>query len=77
MNAKGSQGRAKGANRSLFGALAASQRALSLSLHAADLRLEGIFLALPYALTLVVLAVGAGRTRPPAADGVPYEPEGR
>ena len=60
-----------------FAAADAAQRALSLSLHAADLRLEGIFLALPYFLTLLVLAFGAGRTRPPAADGVPYDPEGR
>ena len=35
------------------------------------------FLALPYALTLVVLAFGSKRVRAPAADGVPYDPEGR
>jgi simple sugar transport system permease protein len=60
-----------------FAAADAFQRQLSFSLHAADLRLSGIFLALPYALTLLVLAAGAGRIRAPAADGVPYDPEGR
>ena len=60
-----------------FAAADALQRQLSFSLRAADLRLEGVFLALPYALTLAVLALGLGRTRPPAADGIPYEPEGR
>ncbi len=59
-----------------FAGADALQRQLSFSLHATDLRLEGIFLALPYALTLLVLSAGIGRARAPAADGVPYDPEG-
>ena len=66
-----------GAAAFFFAAADALQRQLSFSLHASDLRLEGIFLALPYALTLLVLALGPGVTRAPAADGIPYDPEGR
>lgn len=58
-----------------FAGADALQRQLSLQLHAADLRLSGIFLALPYTLTLLLLTAGAGRIRAPAADGVPYDPE--
>ncbi len=38
---------------------------------------KGFFLALPYALTLALLAGFLGRAQPPAADGVPYDPEAR
>jgi general nucleoside transport system permease protein len=38
---------------------------------------QGVLLALPYALTLVLLALQGGRTHAPAALGVPYAPEER
>jgi simple sugar transport system permease protein len=61
-----------------FFALAeAVQRQVGFSLHASDLHLEGIFLALPYLFTLLLLAAGQGRARAPAADGIPYDEEGR
>ncbi|MFL5437638.1 MAG: ABC transporter permease [Myxococcales bacterium] len=60
-----------------FAAADALQRELSFSLGASDLHVDGVFLALPYAATLLVLAFGSKRVRAPAADGVPYEPEGR
>jgi simple sugar transport system permease protein len=58
----------------LFSAADALERQLAFSLHAADLRLEGIFLALPYALTLLLVSIGGRHTRAPAADGIPYDP---
>jgi len=66
-----------GAAAFCFAAADALQRQLSFSLHASDLRLEGVFLALPYALTLLALAIAKGQSGAPAADGVPYDPEGR
>ncbi len=38
---------------------------------------RGFFLALPYLLTLLALAGFVGKAVPPAADGVPWDPEGR
>jgi simple sugar transport system permease protein len=43
----------------------------------AELHLDGILLAAPYLLALAALAGFVGRTVPPAALGVPYQPEGR
>jgi simple sugar transport system permease protein len=36
---------------------------------------NNFFGALPYLLTLIVLAGVVGRSIPPAADGLPYEKE--
>jgi len=35
------------------------------------------YAALPYLVTIVILAGAVGRSRPPAADGIPYMKEGR
>jgi general nucleoside transport system permease protein len=54
------------------------QLALGLSFPAlAESIPKGFFLALPYALTLALLAGFLGRASPPAADGIPYDPEAR
>lgn len=42
-----------------------------------DLHLDGILLAAPYLLTLALLGGFVGRAQPPAADGVPYDPEAK
>jgi simple sugar transport system permease protein len=38
---------------------------------------QGVMMALPYALTLAVLAFQRGRGQAPAALGTPYDPEHR
>jgi simple sugar transport system permease protein len=38
---------------------------------------RGVMLALPYLLSLLLLAGFVGRARPPAADGQPFDPESR
>ena len=43
----------------------------------ADSHFDGILLAAPYVLTLVLLGGFVGRAVPPAADGVPYNPESK
>lgn len=57
----------------LFGLLNSLQEALQPALGAQVYLLYPALLALPYVLTLGVLAGWAGRTRPPAALGVPYQ----
>jgi ABC-type uncharacterized transport system permease subunit len=43
----------------------------------AQLHLDGLLLAAPYLLTLALLGGVVGRAVPPAADGVPFDPEAR
>jgi simple sugar transport system permease protein len=42
-----------------------------------ELHLDGILLAAPYLLTLALLGGFVGRAHPPAADGVPFDPEAK
>ncbi len=67
-----------------FGAAAffAGSNALQISLSSSTSPIaqaipKGAFAALPYVLTLVVLAGFVGRTRPPGSVGIPYDPEAR
>jgi ABC-type uncharacterized transport system permease subunit len=60
------------------GALAAAllfgcATALAQRLPAFSPQLATLFAALPYVLTLIAVAGLVGRSRPPAADGIPYE----
>jgi simple sugar transport system permease protein len=50
---------------------------ISLGSSAPGLFPQGVLLALPYALTLVVLAVSGQRSAAPAALGMPWDPEVR
>jgi simple sugar transport system permease protein len=45
--------------------------------HVLDIIPQGVLLALPYALTLLLLALQSKATQVPAALGVPFEPESR
>jgi general nucleoside transport system permease protein len=63
-----------------FGALAATllfgfSSALAYSLQTFSTTLGTLFQALPYVLTLVAVAGLMGRSRPPAASGIPYVKE--
>jgi general nucleoside transport system permease protein len=63
-----------------FGALAATllfgfSSALAYSLQTFSQTLGTLFQALPYVLTLIAVAGLIGRSRPPAASGIPYVKE--
>ncbi|MGH2449699.1 MAG: ABC transporter permease [Candidatus Limnocylindria bacterium] len=67
----------------LFGTFTALGRIVNISPPADDLgilmsAIPGFwYAALPYLVTIVILAGVVGRSIPPAADGIPYEKEGR
>jgi general nucleoside transport system permease protein len=47
---------------------------LGIALQGGSPNLTNLLNALPYLFTLVALVGLVGRTTPPAADGIPYEP---
>jgi simple sugar transport system permease protein len=57
----------------VFALLFGLSTAIAQRLQSFSPQLATLFQALPYVVTLIVVAGLVGRSRPPAADGVPYE----